>query len=427
VNSLPPLRLPRALLDPGAVALPAADAEGLVTVVLAQREGRITDLRAAEPSVDAPLALTPPVEPHAHLDKAFTFHRFPNREGTIAGALAANRRESEERQAAAVLERGERALERAWRHGMRAVRSHADGIGAAAEATWEALGTLRSRWADRVELQRVALVPIRHWSTPEGAALAARVAAGGGLLGGVLGNPYASGTEDGEAMLALLRLAERHGCGIDLHVDESDSQPGHGVGLVCRLRREHRIEVPLTCSHAASMGLLPDRPLRRLAEAMAAAGVGVVALPATNLWLLGRRPGRTPWRRPQAPIRQLQEAGVTVAVGGDNVQDPWFPGGDFDPIALLRFCLPASHLAPWLRTGLAPFTSAAARLMGLAWDGVLRPGSPADMIVLEARNWPELLAGANRRRVLRSGSWLPEEAPPPRFPFPSPSDAVGPT
>ena len=210
--------------------------------------------------------------------------------------------------------------------------------------------------------------------------------------------------------MALLRLAERHGCGVDLHVDESAGGQGRGVALVSALRLEHRIQVPLTCSHASSMGLLPDRRCRRLAEAMAAAGVGVVALPATNLWLLDKRHRRTPSLRPQAPVRQLQEAGVTVAVGGDNVQDPWFPGGDFDPVALLRFSLSASHLMPWRRLGLSPFCTAGSELLGLDWDGVLREGAPADLLVLGASSWGELLARPPRRRVLRAGRWLP---PPP--------------
>jgi cytosine deaminase len=74
-------------------------------------------------------------------------------------------------------------------------------------------------------------------------------------------------------------------------------------------------------------------PLRccGLAERMALHNIRVVALPLTNGWLLGRQDFATPLRRPLAPIRQLQRAGVCVAVGGDNVQDPWFPAGNFDP------------------------------------------------------------------------------------------------
>jgi cytosine deaminase len=408
MSALPPLRLPRALLDPRCRDLPPVDDNGLVAVMLEHEGGLLTGLRGWwGETADLPLALTPLVEPHAHLDKAFTGRDFPNPAGTMAGALAANFREAEQRSAEQVMDRGERALELAWRHGVRAIRSHIDSLGPAAEASWQALEALRARWAGRVDLQLVALVPIGHWLSPAGEALARRVAGAGGVLGGVLGMPYSVGPADREALLALLRLAERLGCGVDLHVDESDRNPGRGVRLVTRLLQKHRIALPLVCSHASSMALLGESACQRLAEAMAAAGVGVVALPSTNLWLLGKRQGRTPSRRPQAPIRTLQEAGVVVAVGGDNVQDPWFPGGAFDPVDLLRFCLPASHLVPWRRQGLSPFTTAAARLLALGWDGVLRLGSPADLVVLGASCWQDVLAGAPRRRVLRAGRWLP--------------------
>ena len=176
--------------------------------------------------------------------------------------------------------------------------------------------------------------------------------------------------------------------------------------MVAQLVLEQRRAVAITCSHASSLALLPQRNCDRLADRLAAANIAVVALPTTNFWLLGRQPGRTPWRRPLAPIRLLQQAGVPVAIGGDNVQDPWYPGGDFDPIELLRFAAPAAQLAPWRRLGLAPFTSAAARLMGLDWDGVLRLGSPADLVVLGVSSWSELLARPPQRRVLRAGEWL---------------------
>jgi cytosine deaminase len=412
VTRLPPLRLPRCLLDPRCRTLPAADEQGLVAVAIEHREGRITALRPADVRPDAPLALalTPPVEPHAHLDKIFTAEAHPNLDGTMEEAMAANGREAAARSLEKVLERGERALELAWRQGLRAIRSHIDSIGPHALPSWEALTALRQRWLGRVELQLVALVPIRHWLSDEGRELARRVAAGGGLLGGVLGAPFPASSLDAEALLALLRLAEQHGCGVDLHIDESDEYPGRGLLLLQRLLAEQRMAVPLTCSHASSMGLMAERPLLTLAEGLAAAGVGVVALPTTNLWLLGKRPHRTPWRRPQAPIRQLQSAGVTVAIGGDNVRDPWFPGGDLDPFALLAFATVACHLAPWRRQGLAPLTSAAARLMGLDWDGTLRLGGPADLVVLAASSWPELLARPPRRRVLREGRWLPPPA-----------------
>ncbi len=417
---LPPLRLPRALLDPRLEGLGRADDEGLVAVRLEHVEGLISAIHPwpqpgtgplpPQGSGELPLAITPPVEPHAHLDKPFTAAAFPNRDGTVAGAFAANCEEAQSREQQGVLARGEQALALAWGHGLRALRSHVDSLGTAAAPSWEALTTLRQRWAGRLELQLVAMVPIQHWLSPEGEALAARVAAAAGVLGGVIGPPFASRSRDRDGLVALLRLAERLGCAVDLHIDEGSSDPGRGVAMVSRERLDQRSEVPLVCSHASSMALLAEAPCQRLCEAIAAAGIGVIALPTTNLWLLGRRAGHTPLHRIQAPIRQLQLAGVEVALGGDNVQDPWYPGGAFDPIELLRLATLISHVVPWQRQGLAPFTSAPARLLGLAWDGVLRLGAPADLLVLGASSWRHLLAQAPQRRVLRGGQWLP---PPP--------------
>lgn len=401
------LKLPRCLLDPGLSGLPV-DADGLVALAVEHRDGRITDLRPLpETDIPLPLALTPLVEPHAHLDKCFSWADFPNPGGSIAGALSQNLREAEQRHGELVLARGEAALERAWRHGLRAVRSHIDSGGAGARSSWDALLELRSRWAGRVELQLVALVPIGYWATPAGAELARWVAAAGGLLGGVLGPPYGHGRRDRQALARLLDLAEALGTGIDLHNDEADREPARGMRLLLNVLRQRRTSPPITCSHAASLGLLNRSQLAPLAEALAAAGIAVVALPLTNLWLLGRRTGQQPLLRPQAPIHSLQRAGVTVAVGGDNVQDPWYPGGDFDPLELLRLAPLTSHLWPAQRRDLAAFTTAPARLLALSWDGVLRRGGPADLVLTGAGNWSDLLARNPQRRVLRNGRWLP--------------------
>lgn len=422
LSPLPPLRVPRSLLDPNDRALPCADADGLVCVELSHADGRITTVRPcaiADPLrlATLPLALTPPVEPHAHLDKAFSAASFPNREGTMEAALQINQREARERTAEQVLERGERALQQAWRYGLRAIRTHVDSLGPAQQPSWDALLELRRRWRERITLQLVALVPLEHWLTPEGRDLAARVGASGDLLGGVLGAPFARGRQERAALRAVLELAERQGCaGVDLHIDESDSDHGRGLSLVRALLPAGQQGVPLTCSHASSMGLLPPRRLQQLADGLAERGVAVVALPTTNLWLLGRQAQATPWLRPQAPLRQLQAAGVEVAIGGDNVQDAWYPGGDFDPVALLRFAMAASHVMPWLRQGLSPFCSGAARLLSLEWDGVLRPGAPADLLVLGVEAWGSLLARAPQRQVMRAGLWLP----PPMAETPSP-------
>jgi cytosine deaminase len=171
------------------------------------------------------------------------------------------------------------------------------------------------------------------------------------------------------------------------------------------------VEVPITCSHASSLALLPQAALQRLGERMIRANLQVVALPLTNAWLLERRSDRTPLQRPQAPIRQLQRSGVRVAVAGDNVADPWFPAGDFDPLSLMAAAIPLTQLLPWQRLGLAPFTTAAAGVLGLSWDGVLRRGAPADLVAVKGTSWSDVLRRSSSRRVLVQGQWLSSTFP----------------
>ena len=162
------LQLPRLLLDPLQRDLPCGDADGLLPVQLELEGGQVAAIRPLPAAGPLPLALTPLVDAHVHLDKAFSWASHPNRDGTMAAALAANLAEGDQRSRAEVLERAERALGQAWRYGLRALRSHVDSGGPAAEPSWEALLDLRGRWRGRVELQLVALVPLAHWASPQG-------------------------------------------------------------------------------------------------------------------------------------------------------------------------------------------------------------------------------------------------------------------
>ena len=399
---------PLALLDfDPKMAPPVIEKQGLTPVRLAWHQGRLCELKplSADQSPPPRMVLPRLVDCHVHLDKAYTWEEHPNLGGSYGGALDANLQEHNSRTVASVLQRGERAMASGLAHGLRAMRSHVDSGGPGAEPSWEALLTLQQRWRGRIDLQLVALVPMEFWGAAEADGLARRVAASGGCLGGVLTPPCGS-AEVTQQLEALLRLADRHGCGIDLHIDEADHGPAEGMVQLLKALRRIPVQVPVTCSHASSLSLLSAPRLARLAERMAAADLRVIALPLTNAWLLARADDATPIQRPQAPIRQLQRCGVPVAVAGDNVADPWFPGGDFDPLALLAASMPLTQLLPWQRLGLAPFTTAPPAILQLEWDGVLRDGAPADLICIEGQGWSDLIRCSPQRQVLVNGHWL---------------------
>ena len=402
--------VPRCLIGEGHDVLGASiDKEGLTSVQVEWRDGTIISIKGSKEISKLPQEILLPrfAEPHAHLDKAFSWSRSPNLKGSYQEALASNLSEYQIRSTEELLFSIEKSLNLALINGFRAIRSHIDSFGENVMRDWDLLENVRKKWRKKIFLQYVALAPLEFWQTHEGDLMAQRVALNGDLLGGVLAPPF-DNRKTFNALLHLVQLANRLSCDIDLHIDESQYCPAAGLKLLLRVLGQIKNKISITCSHLSSMGLLRESGISHLAKRMAEYKLNVVSLPLTNSWLLGRKDRCSLIKRPLAPIFQLQKCGVVVSVGGDNVNDAWFPLSNFDPINLMAFSLPIAHLSPWDRLGLSPFTSSAAHLLGLQWDGIFQAGSPADFILLDSNNWVKALSERPNRKVVVNGEFLNE-------------------
>jgi len=402
--------VPRCLIGDGANILGVpVDLEGLCSLQVEWKHGKIFSIKGVNDATKVPNEILLPrfAEPHAHLDKAFSWSRAPNFKGSYQEALAANLSDYKSRSQNQLLFSVEKSLNLALVNGIRAIRSHIDSFGENVMSDWDLLENVRKKWRKKISLQFVALVPLEFWQTYEGELLAQRVAVNGDLLGGVIAPPF-NNKKAIKSLLHLVQLANRLNCDIDLHIDESQSCPAAGLKLLLEVLGQIKNEISITCSHLSSMALLREKVISKLATKMADNKLNVVALPLTNSWLLGRNDRSTLIKRPLAPIFQLQKAGVVVSVGGDNVNDAWFPFSSFDPINLMAFSMPIAHLAPWDRLGLSPFTFSAASILNLQWDGLFQKGSPADFVLLDSNSWVQALSERPKRRVVVNGEFLNE-------------------
>ena len=402
--------VPRCLIGDGANILGVpVDLEGLCSLQVEWKHGKIFSIKGVNDATKVPNEILLPrfAEPHAHLDKAFSWSRAPNFKGSYQEALAANLSDYKSRSQNQLLFSVEKSLNLALVNGIRAIRSHIDSFGENVMSDWDLLENVRKKWRKKISLQFVALVPLEFWQTYEGELLAQRVAVNGDLLGGVIAPPF-NNKKAIKSLLHLVQLANRLNCDIDLHIDESQSCPAAGLKLLLEVLGHIKNEISITCSHLSSMALLREKVISNLAKKMAENKLNVVALPLTNSWLLGRNDRSTLIKRPLAPIFQLQKAGVVVSVGGDNVNDAWFPFSNFDPINLMAFSMPIAHLAPWDRLGLSPFTFSAASILNLQWDGLFQKGSPADFVLLDSNSWVQALSERPKRRVVVNGEFLNE-------------------
>ncbi len=422
--SLPPrcwladAHVPPALLQaprPGRVALLLEDGRIAAVATAPQGDAPVIDLRRAT-------VLSAFVDPHTHLDKGDLLAAGMAPERDLFRAIDAVRADYLRWTADELRLRIGFALRTAYAHGTRALLSYCDwaapaAAGAAADAgplAWQVLAELRDTWRGRIELIPTSLAPIDLLAdAAQAERLGRAVAAARGVLGVfVYPSPHVA------ALIPLaFDLAERFDLALDFHVDEHLAPPIANLPTVARLAAERGWGPRTVCGHACLLGVMEAGERDATLDLVSAAGIGLVSLPYTNLYLQDSShapPHATPRRRGILPVHEAAARGIAVAFGSDNHRDPFFPAGDLDPLQTLALAALAAQLDDPLARWTQAITTTPARRLGLAWDGVLRPGAPADLVLHPGRDSAEVLSRPARgRTVLRAGQ--PIDATPPDF------------
>lgn len=349
------------------------------------------------------LVLPAMAEPHAHLDKALVADEVPNPSGDLAGAIDAMDRAAADGRLGhdAMVDRAVHAVEMLVARGVTDIRSHIN-VGAGVGAAYlRAITEVRERFGPMVNLELVALThsPITGQAgAGNRRALLAAIETGVDLIGGC---PHLEDDPEGSIDL-FLEVAAEAGMGIDLHMDETLDPSVFHLDHLARRVLDTGFDRPVAASHSVSLGLHDVATQRRTAELLARAGVAVVALPQTNLFLQGRdQPVAPP--RALTPVALLQEAGVTVAAGGDNVQDPFNPMGRGDQLEIANLMVLMAHRPP--ETAYDMVANQVRVMMG-------RPpvemvvGSRADLVALSATGVRHALAMQPHDRLVFRGGRL---------------------
>ncbi len=347
------------------------------------------------------LVLPALAEPHAHLDNALIAETVPNLRGDLQGAFEAG-----DAAAAAgkithegIVARAVQAIELLLVHGVTAVRSHVAVGGRFGVDRVVALQEAKSHFEGLIDIQLVALT-LSPMTGTEGAenraALEAAVEAGVDLIGGC---PHLD--PDGSGLIEnAIAVATEAGLGIDLHVDETLDPTVLTLRDLARQVQKGGFEHPVGASHCVSLGMQTPEVQAEVAEEVAAAGVSVFCLPQTNLFLQGRE-HLTATPRGLTAVQALQQAGVLVAAGADNVQDPFNPVGRSDPLETAALLVMAGHQTP--DDAYRMVSNAAREGIGLPRLNV-EVGSPADLLVIDSESTREAIADQPMsRRVYHRG------------------------
>lgn len=339
------------------------------------------------------LALPGLVDGHAHLDK--TLWGLPWRSHSASPGLAgliANER-SGRRGLPSVAERAGALLDAYVANGTTLIRSHVDvdldnGV-AAVEGVIEA-ATAR---ADSIDVQVVAFPQSGVLVAPGTAALLdSAISVGAHLVGGI--DPAGFDGDPVEHLDAIFGIAERHGCGVDVHLHDRGALGRWELELVIERTRALGMQGEVTVSHAFCL-CDGDPAIPALVERLGVAGVGLATV--------------APGSVDPLPLDLLDQYDVALCLGQDGIRDLWSPWGDADMLA-------RAGLMAW-RAGYRHdediercvdiATTRGASAIGIADHG-LEPGHRGDVVLVDAACRAEAaVASPPRIAVVKAGRVLP--------------------
>ena len=334
-------------------------------------------------------------EPHAHLDKAFLSERIANPTGDLMGAINAMEANRHSITVEDTITRAERAVRLMVSNGVTAIRTHADVTEWNSLDSIEALTEVRNRTRNIVGMQIVALLgwPLSGDLGQANLALGKKaIQLGADILGGC---PHLDVDPVG-ANIALLQLATELDCPLDLHTDEHTDEKRISLEDLADRVIATRFKNSVTASHCVSLGMQNQNDQKRISEKVALANIGVITLPHTNLFLQGRENSVAPPRGLTA-VRALRTAGVRVAAGADNLQDPFNPIGNGDPLETASLLVLAAHQLP--EDAFAAISNTAKSVMGLP-ETRLNIGDLADLMLTPVDSLREAIANRTSRQMV---------------------------
>ncbi|MFA7894264.1 cytosine deaminase [Pseudomonas putida] len=394
---------------------------GLFRIELAgQRIGAITAqdagvLPVAGADLDAGqnLVVPPFVEPHIHLDATLTAGQPEwNMSGTLFEGIErwAQRKQSTTHED--IKTRARTTLDMLVDHGIQHVRTHVD-VTEPGLVALKAMVEVRDEVRDHVDLQIVAFPQEGIESYPEGRALMTEaVAIGADVVGGI---PHFENTrEQGVSSIQfLMDLAERTGCLVDVHCDETDDPQSRFLEVLAEHARVRQMGARVTASHTVAMGSYDNAYCSKLFRLLKLSGINFVSCPTESIHLQGRF-DTYPKRRGVTRVAELDRAGMNVCFGQDSIVDPWYPLGNGNILRVLEAGLHICHMLGYqdLQRCLDLITDNSARALNLGERYGIETGRPANLLLLSAPDDYEMVRSQGHALVsVRNGKVLMRRTP----------------
>ncbi len=370
---------------------------------------------ASEGDIDAAsnLVVPPFIEPHIHLDATLTAGEPA---WNMSGTLFEGIERWGERKALVTHEdtkaRAKKTIDMLVDHGIQHVRTHVD----VTDPTLSALKSMlevREETRHLIDLQIVAFPQEGIESFKGGRELMTEaIAMGADVVGGI---PHFENTRDQgiSSIKFLMDLAERSGCLVDVHCDETDDPQSRFLEVLAEEARVREMGERVTASHTTAMGSYDNAYCSKLFRLLKLSKINFVSCPTESIHLQGRF-DTYPKRRGLTRVAEIDRAGMNVCFGQDSIVDPWYPLGNGNILRILEAGLHICHMLGYedLKRGLDLITDNSARTLYLGERYGLEVGRPANLLVLSAPDDYEMLRTQGHALLsVRNGEVLMRRTP----------------
>ena len=341
------------------------------------------------------------VDAHMHLDKALLLDRCNGVEGTFAEAMRETLRAKQSFTVEDIQARARRVIEQAISFGTTAMRTHVEVDPVVGLTGMKALLPLRDEYAWGITLQLAIFAQEGITNQPGIEELLRQaMSMGADLIGSA---PYIDPAPE-QNIRIIFDIAQEFNCDVDFHLDFLDDDAPLSLPFVIEETQRRGWQNRVCLGHMTKLAGLPPDKIEAIAPLIRDAGISILALPASDIYIMSRKDSHNV-RRGVAPIHTLAQLDVNVGLATNNVQNLFTPFGDGD---VLKIC---TLLAQVLQMGTATShelclkmaTTNAAKAIGIDKYGIA-PGKVADLVILEATSATEAVATAPiGRTVIKQG------------------------
>ncbi len=337
---------------------------------------------------------------HLHLCKVYTLAMMDDEainayvDGGMGGAMTAIElaaKVKEKYDEKWIIQNVRKALDLAVRYGNTHIRAFADTDTTGKLEGVKALLKAREEYKGRVEVQVVAFPQdgvVRDPGAEDYVEEALKM--GADVVGGIPWIEYTEADEQ-EHIDRMFKLARKYNKDVSMLIDDAGDPTLRTLEMLAVTTLREGWQGRVTVQHARAMALYPEPYYRKIEALLKKGNIGLVSDPQTGPLY--------------ARVKSLYNAGVSVALGQDDIADAYYPFGRNN---MLEVAFLAAHLMnmvsrPEMEILYDLITTNAAKALGIKNYG-LKEGCNADLVVLEATSvWEALWSHDYPLYVIKDG------------------------